>query len=182
MKQNLFNISTVFRICIVFCALGLALLIPSGCAYMMENDSGSPEILSIEDFQGCFYEEYFSDYSDETTPDTLLFGSLDCRKVCVYGDSVVKLRYTQYRSYMTKDSSSLIPTESPSKRDTIFSTLKILEPEVDGFFRKNISGFDWDVCKTENHVVYCRERRSVNHETVEVWAEIKREANLCNAF
>ena len=49
-------------------------------------------------------------------------------------------------------------------------------------FRKNISGFDWDVCKTENHVVYCRERRSVNHETVEVWAEIKREANLCNAF
>ena len=95
MKQNLFNISTVFRICIVFCALALL-----GCPYIDHGTSDAPELVTAEDIQGCYYSEQINKdkFLDKNLPGKDDFGEkgryrdydkLFCKKLCFEGDSVV---------------------------------------------------------------------------------------------
>jgi hypothetical protein len=93
MKQLLFNISAVFRICIAFCALALL-----GCPYIDHGTSDAPELVTAEDIQGCYYSETFSKdtYIDRSMPsieDPWKKGrekhidKIVCKKMCFEGDS-----------------------------------------------------------------------------------------------
>ena len=158
----------------------------SGCAYIMDNDSDAAEYVSLEDFQGCFFEEYFWQYGwDESEIDTLLLGNLDCNKICISGDSGMYTNYTLNKAYFSLDTTSIVIFTQPESIDTLNVQLKILEPEKDGFFRRNVSGFRFnDKCRVRNNELEC-EKRTWNDEQNDydyTWVIQQRKANLCNGF
>ena len=95
MKLDLINIFAAFRICIVPCVLTLL-----GCPYIDHGTSKTPDLVTAENVQGCYYSEQTGKdkFLDKNLPGEDDFGSkgryrdydkLFCKKLCFEGDSVV---------------------------------------------------------------------------------------------